>query len=70
MAEFHNENVLKLLGVMVDESHRPILVTEFMKNGDLAAFLRDEENVRKLSMLSKVWNNSGTLSPSSSNIRS
>ena len=54
MAEFHNENVLKLLGVMVDESQRAILVTEFMKNGDLAAFLRDEENVRKLSMLSEV----------------
>ena len=49
MTDLDHERILKLIGVMTDENRRPVLITEFMVNGDLGEFLRNDENVSSIS---------------------
>jgi len=39
MADFDHPNILRLIGVTFTDKFRPIIVTEFMKNGDLQTYL-------------------------------
>ena len=45
MTKFDSDRVLKLIGVAYKHSYSPIVVTEYMHNGDLVNYLRDESNV-------------------------
>uniref|UniRef100_A0A8R1HU05 receptor protein-tyrosine kinase n=1 Tax=Caenorhabditis japonica TaxID=281687 RepID=A0A8R1HU05_CAEJA len=49
MSEFQHPNILKLIGVALDEaSHFPIIVTEYMAGGDLKTHISNEENTIKM----------------------
>ncbi|PAV73576.1 hypothetical protein WR25_00775 isoform H [Diploscapter pachys] len=53
MTKFDSDRVLKLIGVAYKHSYSPIVVTEYMHNGDLVNYLRDESNRPTLRLLLK-----------------
>uniref|UniRef100_A0A224Z718 receptor protein-tyrosine kinase n=1 Tax=Rhipicephalus zambeziensis TaxID=60191 RepID=A0A224Z718_9ACAR len=44
MKDFNHENVLPLIGLCVDERDGLMVITPYMKYGDLHSYLRDEKN--------------------------
>ncbi|CCD83401.1 Tyrosine-protein kinase receptor svh-2 [Caenorhabditis elegans] len=49
MSEFDHPNILKLIGVALDDSsHLPIIITEYMAKGDLKSFIENVENTIKM----------------------
>ena len=42
MTNFQHPNVLKLIGVCIDAGEAPYIVTPYMANGSLLAYLRRE----------------------------
>lgn len=49
MAEFNHPNILKLIGLALDDtSHLPIIITEWMANGDLKSYITNEHNTIKM----------------------
>lgn len=44
MAQFEHPRLLQLIGIALSEEHTPIIVTDFMVNGDLVTYLRNKEN--------------------------
>lgn len=49
MAEFEHPNILKLIGLALEDvTQLPIIVTEFMAGGDLRTFIANEENTIKM----------------------
>lgn len=49
MSEFNHINILKLIGLALDDtSHLPIIITEWMSNGDLKSFITTESNTIKM----------------------
>ena len=51
MKDFNHPRVLHLIGVVFSDSGSPMVVTPFMANGDLLAFLRDDSKNPKVSEL-------------------
>ena len=51
MKDFCHHRVLHLIGVSFSDDMSPLVVTPFMANGDLLAFLRDDEKQPKVSNL-------------------
>ncbi|XP_021371801.1 hepatocyte growth factor receptor-like isoform X2 [Mizuhopecten yessoensis] len=45
MKDFRHPNVLSLIGVCVDKGEFPLVILPFMENGDLLAYIRDEQNM-------------------------
>ncbi|KAF1748140.1 hypothetical protein GCK72_024607 [Caenorhabditis remanei] len=49
MSEFCHPNILRLIGIALDDSSRlPIIVTEWMANGDLKKYITNENNTIKM----------------------
>ncbi|XP_046569526.1 hepatocyte growth factor receptor-like [Haliotis rubra] len=52
MKGFDHENVLRLLGISVNQSQQPMVILPFMANGDLMSFVsKDEKEVRVFDIL-------------------
>ncbi|XP_033744660.1 hepatocyte growth factor receptor-like [Pecten maximus] len=45
MKDFNHPNVLSLIGVCIDKGEFPLVILPFMENGDLLAYIRDEQNM-------------------------
>ena len=45
MIDFRHDNVLSLIGVVWEQSERPLVVLPFMENGDLRKVVRDQSTV-------------------------
>jgi hypothetical protein len=46
MSNFAHDRILNLIGISFDEHFNPLIVTPFMPNGALLAYLRNLNNVR------------------------
>lgn len=44
MKDFNHTNVLKLIGISLEEGEFPLVILPFMKLGDLLTYIRNEEN--------------------------
>ena len=48
MCDLRHENVLSLIGIVIDEEDKPMVVLPLMENGDLRGYVANPENVNKL----------------------
>lgn len=46
MKNFHHTNVLPLIGLTIDEEGQLMVITPYMKHGDILSYIRDARNVR------------------------
>ncbi|WKY14224.1 hypothetical protein Q1695_000064 [Nippostrongylus brasiliensis] len=51
MDRFDHPNLMQLVGIALTDGRLPIIVTDFMENGDLRSYLRDEKKVITLRSL-------------------
>lgn len=56
MSNFIHPRLLKLIGIAFTDEKCPIIVTEFMVNGDLVTYLRNKENVSPITYFSQFEN--------------
>jgi hypothetical protein len=48
MTHFKHKHVISLTGISFSPDFKPVIITEFMKNGDLRCYISDPNNVRIL----------------------
>lgn len=45
MDSFNHPNLMQLIGIAFTDGKIPIIVTDYMENGDLRTYLRDDSKV-------------------------
>ena len=48
MREFCDNNVLQLIGIVVNGNQMPLVILPFMTHGDLLSYIRNEHNASSL----------------------
>ena len=51
MRDFRHDHVLRLIGIVIDADRMPLVILPFMSHGDLLSYIRDDQNVSRLSHL-------------------